>query len=507
MKKINKYILLAFVTGFSVMTIELTATRIIAPIVGNSIYTWTTIIGIVLLGGSLGNHMGGKMIDKRNELSLVATLLLLASSLVMFIPILAQNIRKILSLTSVLWLATAEISTFLFLIPAFVLGMIYPMVFKQYLRDVKNAGKDAGTFSASWSAGSIMGTFFTGFLFIGYLGTVKTLLLISLLLFASSLCLFEKKMRFRAVAGFLFVASLYFFIANSFVSQAAVYEDESNYYKIKVVDSVRPMEGKVRMLFLDIDSHSIESRSGKQLDFYTGIAPVFSVFNKNIKDIAVIGGGSLELSSNFKKNYPDSNVTTLEIDKEVTEVADKYFNASDYIIENTVDVDGRTYLSRNDSKYDIIFSDAYNSYVSVPWHLSTKEFFAEAKEKLNKNGVFAINFISAREGKSAGFYKSMLATFNEIFDNYYVFSYGSSAEDIQNIVLIGLKSQQHISGQNMYEELGKLPDSFLLKSHFTSNNISVDKNAMILTDDFAPTDRMMMPIMDEYFKKSQDSKK
>lgn len=502
MKTINKFIIFSFLTGFSVMVVELTATRVISPIVGNSIYTWTTIIGTVLLGGALGNHYGGRWADKRQDSFPAAALFLASGILVMFVPLLADNVQKVVSLVSLLWLAVLEISFLLFLLPSFLLGMIYPMLFKRYMTAVETVGREVGTFAASWSAGSIAGTFLTGFFFIGYLGTKNTLLSISALLFVASFSFFDKTARYKASFVYLMAASVYFFLSNALITQAAVYEGESDYYKIKVVDSTRPLDGKVRTLYLDADSHSIESASGNQLDIYTGLAPAFSAFNGNIKDVMVIGGGSLELSANFKKNFPDSNVTTLEIDKQVTQVADRYFNISDYIIRNTVEADGRAYLAKGDRKYDVIFSDAYNSYISVPWHLSTREFFAEAKRKLNLGGVFAVNFISAKEGKSAGFYQSMLKTFTQVFDNYYVFSYGNSVLDIQNIVLVGLDCPQRISVEDMRARLGKLSKEVNLTAHYNAENISPKEDAILLTDDFAPTDRLMMPIMDSYFAKN-----
>ncbi len=66
MSLINKYFLLttSFLVGFSLMTIELTSTRIIAPYLGSSLYTWTSAIGVILFGLSIGNWWGGFVFDK-----------------------------------------------------------------------------------------------------------------------------------------------------------------------------------------------------------------------------------------------------------------------------------------------------------------------------------------------------------------------------------------------------------------------------------------------------------
>jgi len=50
---------LVFISSACVLVIELIAGRIMAPYVGVSLYTWTSIIGIVLAGMSVGNYLGG----------------------------------------------------------------------------------------------------------------------------------------------------------------------------------------------------------------------------------------------------------------------------------------------------------------------------------------------------------------------------------------------------------------------------------------------------------------
>ena len=57
-------ILIVFVSSTCIMVLELVAGRIIAPYVGVSLYTWTSVIGVVLAGMSLGNYLGGGLADR-----------------------------------------------------------------------------------------------------------------------------------------------------------------------------------------------------------------------------------------------------------------------------------------------------------------------------------------------------------------------------------------------------------------------------------------------------------
>ena len=49
-----------FLSSGILLVIEITAGRLIAPYVGVSIYSWTSIIGVILAGLSLGNWLGGR---------------------------------------------------------------------------------------------------------------------------------------------------------------------------------------------------------------------------------------------------------------------------------------------------------------------------------------------------------------------------------------------------------------------------------------------------------------
>jgi len=56
--------IIVFIGSFCVMVIELIAARILAPHIGVSLYTWTSIIGVILAGIALGNYLGGKIADR-----------------------------------------------------------------------------------------------------------------------------------------------------------------------------------------------------------------------------------------------------------------------------------------------------------------------------------------------------------------------------------------------------------------------------------------------------------
>ena len=56
--------LIVFTASACTLILEIVAGRILAPVIGVSLYTWTSIIGVVLAGISVGNYLGGLTADR-----------------------------------------------------------------------------------------------------------------------------------------------------------------------------------------------------------------------------------------------------------------------------------------------------------------------------------------------------------------------------------------------------------------------------------------------------------
>ncbi len=497
MSLINKYFLLttSFLVGFSLMTIELTSTRIIAPYLGSSLYTWTSAIGVILFGLSIGNWWGGFVFDKYRTRKTLFIFFTLAAFWTATIPFLSRILPYLAFMNWPLLFIVLAAVLILFLLPSVFVGTLYPGLVKSYLKNIETTGARYGELSALWALGSIAGTFLTGFYFIGFLGSAATIFGVSILLFLNGLLV--SGFGYKKIAIFAILLAAIIFVPHTRGEKFDLFSKESPYYLIRVKDSVSEIYGKARMLFLDFDMHSIEKSDGGHLEIYTEIYPVFSVMNPEIKNILAIGGGSYSMPKSFYDFYKGSSVTVAEIDPAVTEVADNFFNLKSYPIK-TVAADGRLFLFKNSEKYDLIFSDTYNSFISVPWHLATKEFNDLVKSRLNENGIYAVNFISSSGGKDSLFFESMLATFSKTFGNYYIFTFGPKLGE-QNIVLVGVNSVNHIDPALLEEKIGYLENGEFLSSRLMIEVAFYPEKTVILTDDFAPTDRLMQGSINRYF--------
>lgn len=276
-----------------------------------------------------------------------------------------------------------------------------------------------------------------------------------------------------------------------------VYEQETNYYYARVVDAEISNFGKSRILFLDFDSHSIDS---EQLNtkYYPEMYPVFNYINKDIKDILVIGGGAYTMPKLLKDYYKNANVSVIETDPEVKKISEQYFKLSEYDIKTIIN-DAKIEINKNTAQYDLIFGDAYNSFISVPWYLLTKEWNEQVKNRLNEDGIYAINFIGTLTGIGEEFTKSVINTFRLTFPNFYIFSFGNIPEQAQNIVIIGINGNLPLTEKELYAELKKINN--LLYKQIEPVNFFVDDNSLIITDNFSPIEKLFIPIIRDYFPK------
>ena len=86
--------------------------------------------------------------------------------------------------------------------------------------------------------------------------------------------------------------------------------------------------------------------------------------------------------------FDDVQVEGVEIDEKITDLAREYFELPDSVKVTTYD--GRAYLMAVDKKYDVVMVDAYQD-ITIPFQMSSLEFFTMVREHLTENGVMVVN--------------------------------------------------------------------------------------------------------------------
>ncbi|MBK9967284.1 MAG: fused MFS/spermidine synthase [Holophagales bacterium] len=106
------------------------------------------------------------------------------------------------------------------------------------------------------------------------------------------------------------------------------------------------------------------------------------------KNVFVIGLGAGMIPRYFSEKAPQIATTSVEIDPEVVRVAEKYFDFRPDANDRVLVGDGRSILVREKGPWDAIFLDAFFS-DSVPFHLTTLEFFELCRDRLAPAAIFA----------------------------------------------------------------------------------------------------------------------
>ena len=510
MSLLEAYVIM-FTASFCSLVIEMVAGRIMAPFVGVSIYTWTSIIGVILAGISIGAYIGGKLVDRFPTRKTLGWLLLISGiSALSIIPLtyMIAAYRFPLSLMFRIFLVTSII----FFVPGCVLGTISPVVVRLTLRDLENAGNIIGKIYAFSTLGAIVGTFVTGFYLISWMGTQLIVLTMGAILLLTALLsgsLFNTK---KAAAIFVIIAIPSMWCAYHYLYRVPLREGiylykESDYFTIKLTKTVSSdKKTPLQAMILDNLIHSYVSLDNPlHIEYeyeriYSDVLKWKFAKDEPFKSLT-IGGGGYTFPRYMETVYPRSRIDVVEIDPEVTRIVYNHLGLPKNTRITTYNTDGRWFVMNSKEKYDLIFTDAYND-LSIPYHLTTKEFAQQLKNILTPNGIIMSNIID--NFQKGAFLPSYIRTLREVFGDKNVFLL-SVSPDFKNvristfIVIAGngkidindfdAHVKSHIQGRaNSAVVPAELMEEFM-----------TNRPSIVIRDDYAPVDNLIAPIFEERF--------
>lgn len=520
---------IVFMASACGLIIEIVAGRLLAPDIGVSLYTWTAIIGVVLAGISAGSLLGGLVADRfPNPATLGLILLAGGVSSLSILPlagIIPGLFRDLPAMAEIVLLTGA-----LFFLPSLVLGMVTPVTIKLRLQDLAHAGNVVGRIYAVSAAGSIFGTFATGFFLIQWLGTRSTLILVAAALVIMALS-FGNLWRGNLWRGNLWRARLpslvclaLFLGLGSLGFTSGAFESgclrESNYFCIRVSDTVVEGGREVKALHLDTLLHSYVDPDDPTFLAY-GYEQVFGEMaaylaqdNPALRAL-FIGGGGYTMPRYLEELYPRSTLEVIEIDPEVTRVAFDHLGLRRDTRITTYNQDARAALAGlPEGRYDLVVGDAFND-VAVPYHLTTREFNEEIRALLKDDGVYAVNLIDRLH--SGRFLRSYLSTLQRTFPYVYLLRDDARWDDDSQSTYVAVGSLRPISSTNLESTNPESispesinPESINLEisgirsgptrqpvSHFMPEVLFdswiASGEVKVLTDDHAPVENLLAP--------------
>ena len=433
----SDYVVLFLLNGVG-MVLELVASRLMSPYFGNSNFVWTAIIGIILLAGSLGNLIGGRLAVSRNARGWAMLFLLFAAIYIILTPLVNAPILYAISEGGMGVQVSSVIgSVVFFLIPSTLLGVITPIIMKERIGEGRDKGKESGRITALIAIGSLVGTFAGGFFLIPSLGTKGIFVLLGILIIITVVFMRPWRREYGLRFGLTFFSTFLFAVLMSVFAAVMLVNDQSSgsisidteYGRVIVEDGT--YEGNAVRFYRQSGAYS----SATFLDEKKKYELVFEYLDKydemfnftDVDEVAMIGGAAYQYPKYYISHFKDKKMDVIEIDPEATRIAKQYFFLGDLIEDYGEDrlglynEDGRVFFTNTSKKYDVVLNDAFSGEVPVGT-LATREAVEVIKSRLNKDGVYMSNVLGAAEGDKSIFLKAEVNTMSKVFKYVYVVS-------------------------------------------------------------------------------------
>lgn len=497
--------LLAFVTGFTTLGVELSASRLLDPWFGNSLIVWASLIGLILLYLAVGYWLGGLLADRSPRLVTLLQLAGLGAFGVGLVPVVARPVLRVAStgladFDAGLLAGSMAGVLVLFAVPVTLLGCVSPFAVRLAIRDVQGSGEAAGRIYAISTVGSILGSFLPVLLLIPTLGTRRTFGLLAAALLLVVLVGLLRARRLRD-AGAALVALILVMLATwrpaGPLKPAAglLYETESAFNYIQVVDAA----GIERQLRLNEGEgiHSVYRPQGGLADGiwdYFLLAPAFNpapYAPAGVRRVAIVGLAAGTMARLFTDAYGPITIDGAELDPEIIAVGRAWFAMNQPNL-NAYALDGRRFLLRQAEApaYDLIAVDAYRP-PYIPFHLTTVEFFTLARDRLAADGVVAVNV--GRTHTDYSLVNAIAATMQWVFPSVYMVDEPDNGSPLGNTLVVGTRRPSTLD--DLAANLGRFDTPLLAevarRAAPQARPATPPAGTPIFTDDRAPVEQVV----------------
>lgn len=490
--------ILVFVGGMVSMFLEMSASRLLAPYFGTSLFIWANLIGLVLIYLSAGYFLGGRIADRYPSmrlLSILTTLAALATGLIPFIsrPVLDWSVSGLTEVNASVFYSSLLAVILLFGVPITLLGMVSPFAVRLSARSLGSTGRSAGGLYALSTVGSIVGTFLPVLLLIPSIGVKRTIITACIALLAASLYGLHFWERIvAAIPGVLLLVPLLLPqvapLGALKTSPGMIYAQESFYNYIQVVQTP---DGTRQLVLNEGEAiHSVynpnEILTGWYWDYFLAM-PYFNADQNagKVKRVAIIGLAAGTIARQFTAVYGPVPIDGVEIDPAIVSVGRRYFDMNEPNLHVHVD-DGRTFMRTTHAQYDVVAIDAFQQ-PYIPFQLTTKEFFQEIRAHLSPTGVLCLNTGHTRTDYRLA--QAFINTLSQVFPSVYAFDVPGTF----NTEIVATNSPTTLT--TFRDNLTRVPTGSLL-SQVAAEVLPVarvarpERGGIIFTDDQAPVEQL-----------------
>ena len=488
--------LTVFLSSAALLVLEILAGRLLAPHIGVSLYTWTSIIGVILAGLSLGNWLGGVWADRGADGRVAGLAMALAGIYAMLALPLMDRLAAALASHEVGLLGSSFIfAATLFVPPAVAIGIVTPLLTTRALDLDPRAGHIVGRMHALAAIGSIVGTFATGYWLVQSFGSRAILFStgVGLILLAAPYLL---RLRLPLQAALIIAALFSGTLTLSQHGLQGACDRESGYFCIRVVDrsSDAPF-GQARGMVLDHLLHGINHVSEPRMIIAPYVHAIDEIAFEHFAerydaglDWFFLGGGSYTHPRAVQALSPASRISVAEIDPHVTLTAvEKLFLEPESM--RILHEDGRRALAAETGQFDIIVGDVFHD-VAIPEHLVTREFAELVRERLRPDGIYLMNVVDAFPDPRL--VRAITKTLGEVFTHVDLWMEG--VPDAERVTFVLSATNNERPPKAIQARLGFDRSWFRVTEKLMQLGMPVDE-LPVLTDDYAPVERLIAELL------------
>jgi hypothetical protein len=378
-----------------------------------------------------------------------------------------------------------------FLVPSIALSAITPTVLRSIGQGSRRLGSVAGAVSGIGTAGALLGNFGAGFVLVGTLRSGQILVL------CGAACLLLAAATAYALGGpgsmRLGVATLLalFGIAGSQLGRQLPCDAETKYVCLNI-DEISASTFLIRSNIYSSSVTNVADPQDLQFDYVQDMAALVDAAPASSGrgiHFGYVGGGGYTLPLYFEATYPTASHLVYEIDGELVERVTAVLGIGDLRRRFPTRIgDARTEVASSEpNSTAVLIGDAFSG-VSVPWHLTTREFLEDVDAVLVPGGLYLMNLIDYGHHDLA---RAQARTFRSVFDDVAVVAPGDVLSGAyggaSNILLIG--------GDEL-PDVAELNDVLRRRGSRSVSITDTDLeafigDALVLSDDFAPVDQLV----------------
>jgi spermidine synthase len=230
--------------------------------------------------------------------------------------------------------------------------------------------------------------------------------------------------------------------------QRVIHEKESAFNHIIVTEDDRG----IRRLFFEeygATQSAVKVGDPDHIELpYARVVPIGLTFVPEPKRTLIIGVGGGTIPGFLHKHYPKMKIDAVDIDPDVIDVAKLFFGLKEDEVLKTHTADGRKFIEETKERYDLIILDAYGA-DSIPYSLATKEFLEAVRKALAPKGIVVANLWSRA---SNSLFDSMLKTYQDIFQQIYLFD----VEESSNKIVIAIPEKGKVTKEELTKKAKEL---------------------------------------------------